>query len=87
MDHETILWIVFAIVVPVVLVLDLAVFQRKTHTIKTKEALLMTAGYIALALVFAGAVYFMLGQEKGFTFLTGYIVELSLSMDNLSCSC
>ena len=83
MDHETILWIVFAIVVPVVLVLDLAVFQRKTHTIKTKEALLMTAGYIALALVFAGAVYFMLGQEKGFTFLTGYIVELSLSMDNL----
>jgi tellurite resistance protein TerC len=83
MDHEAILWIVFAIVVPVVLVLDLAVFQRKAHTIKTKEALLMTAGYIALALVFATAVYFMLGQEMSFTFLTGYIVELSLSMDNL----
>jgi tellurite resistance protein TerC len=83
MSHEAILWIVFAIVVPVVLVLDLGVFQRKAHTIKTKEALLMTACYVALALVFAGVVYFMLGQEKSFTFLTGYIVEQSLSMDNL----
>ncbi len=83
MSHEVILWIVFAIIVPVVLVLDLAVFQRRAHTIKTKEALLMTAGYFALALVFAGAVYFMLGRDYSFTFLTGYIVELSLSMDNL----
>ncbi len=83
MSHETILWIVFAVVVPVVLVLDLGVFQRRAHTIKTKEALLMTAGYVALALVFAVVVYFVLGQEKAFTFLTGYIVEQSLSMDNL----
>jgi tellurite resistance protein TerC len=83
MSHETILWIVFAIIVPVVLVLDLAVFQRKAHTIKTKEALLMTAGYMSLALLFAVAVYFLLGQDKSFTFLTGYIVEQSLSMDNL----
>jgi tellurite resistance protein TerC len=64
-------------------VLDLAVFQRKAHTIKTKEALLMTAGYVVLALLFAVAVYFMLGRDMSFTFLTGYIVEYSLSMDNL----
>ena len=83
MSHETILWIAFAVLVPVILVLDLGVFQRKAHTIKTKEALLMTAGYITLALIFAGTVYFMLGRDKSFTFLTGYIVELSLSMDNL----
>ncbi|MHB8105417.1 MAG: TerC family protein [Dehalococcoidales bacterium] len=83
MSHETILWIVFAVVVPVILVLDLAVFQRKAHSIKTKEALLMTAGYMSVALLFAVAVYFMLGQDKSFTFLTGYIVEQSLSMDNL----
>jgi tellurite resistance protein TerC len=83
MSHETILWIVFAIIVPVVLTLDLGVFQRKAHTIKTKEALLMTACYMALALLFAVAVYFMLGRDKSFTFLTGYIVEQSLSMDNL----
>jgi tellurite resistance protein TerC len=83
MSHETILWIVFAIIVPVVLVLDLGFFQRRAHTVKTKEALLMTAGYIALSLIFAGAVYFMMGSHQSFTFLTGYIVELSLSMDNL----
>jgi tellurite resistance protein TerC len=83
MNHETILWIVFAILVPVVLVLDLGVFQRRAHTIKTKEALLMTAGYMTLALIFAGGVYFMLGSHQSFTFLTGYIVEVSLSMDNL----
>jgi tellurite resistance protein TerC len=83
MSHETILWIVFAVLVPVILVLDLGVFQRKAHTIKTKEALFMTAVYVALALMFAVAVYFMLGRDKSFTFLTGYIVEQSLSMDNL----
>jgi tellurite resistance protein TerC len=83
MSHETILWIVFAIMVPVILVLDLGVFQRRAHAIKTKEALFMTAVYFILALIFAGAVYFMLGRDKSFTFLTGYIVELSLSMDNL----
>ena len=83
MSHETILWIIFAVIVPVVLVLDLGVFQRKSHTIKTKEALLMTAGYVSLALIFAVVVYFLMGQDKAFTFLTGYIVEFSLSMDNL----
>jgi tellurite resistance protein TerC len=83
MSPENILWIVFAVVVPVVLVLDLGFFERKAHTIKTKEALLMTAGYVGLALVFAVAIYFLLGQDKVFTFLTGYIVEYSLSMDNL----
>ncbi|OGO01173.1 MAG: tellurium resistance protein TerC [Chloroflexi bacterium RBG_13_52_12] len=83
MSNETILWIIFAIIVPVVLVLDLGVFQRKTHAIKTKEALIGTAAYVALALIFAGVIYFMLGAHQSFTFLTGYIVEWSLSMDNL----
>jgi len=83
MSNETILWIIFAILVPVVLVLDLGFFQRKAHAIKTREALLMTAGYICLALVFAGLVYFLDGHDKSLTFLTGYIVEWSLSMDNL----
>jgi tellurite resistance protein TerC len=83
MSNENILWIVFAVIVPVVLVLDLAVFQRKAHAIKTKEALIMTACYMGVALIFAGLVYFMLGRDMSFTFLTGYIVEQSLSMDNL----
>ena len=78
MSPENILWIVFAVIVPVVLVLDLGIFQRRAHSIKTKEALLMTAGYVALALVFAVVIYFVLGQDKAFTFMTGYIVEYSL---------
>lgn len=83
MTGENILWIVFAVVVPVILVLDLAVFQRKAHTIKTKEALIMTTCYMAVALIFAGLVYFIVGRDQSFTFVTGYIVEQSLSMDNL----
>jgi tellurite resistance protein TerC len=83
MSNENILWIVFAIIVPVVLALDILVFQRKAHEVKAKEALLSTAAYVALALAFGAIVYWMLGSEKAMTYFTGYIVELSLSMDNL----
>ncbi len=83
MSHQTIMWIAFGILVPVVLALDLGVIQRKAHTIKTKEALLWTSGYVSLALIFAACVYFVLEPDKSLTFLTGYIIELSLSMDNL----
>jgi tellurite resistance protein TerC len=83
MSHENILWIVFAIIVPVVLVLDLAVFQRKTHEIKAKEAFIGTAAYVLLALLFGGVIYLFLGSSQAATYFTGYIVELSLSMDNL----
>ena len=83
MSHQTIMWLAFGILVPVVLALDLGVLQRKAHTIKTKEALLWTAAYMTLALIFAACIYFILAPDKSLTFLTGYIVELSLSMDNL----
>ena len=83
MAKETILWIVFAVIVPVVLVLDLGVFQRKAHSIKLKEALLGTGAYVLLALAFGSLVYFTLGSKPAFTYFTGYVVELSLSMDNL----
>ena len=83
MSKEGILWIVFAAIVPVVLALDLLVFQRKAHEIKAKEALMGTGAYIALALIFGVVIYFVLGSSYATTYLTGYIVELSLSMDNL----
>ena len=83
MSHETIMWIAFGILVPGVLALDLGVFQRKAHTIKTKEALFWTSGYIFLSLIFAAGVYFLLSPDESLLFLTGYIVEKSLSMDNL----
>jgi tellurite resistance protein TerC len=77
------MWIAFGILVPVVLALDLGLLQRKAHTIRTREALLATVCYITLAFMFAVGVYFMLGSHQSFTFITGYIVEWSLSMDNL----
>jgi tellurite resistance protein TerC len=83
MNNEDIMWIIFAIIVPLVLALDLLVFQRKVHEIKAKEALLGTGAYILLALVFGGLVFFMLGSASAMTYFTGYIVEISLSMDNL----
>ena len=83
MPKESILWIVFAVIVPVVLTLDLLVFQRRAHEAKAKEALLNTGAYVLLALIFGGVIYFVLGSSQATTYLTGYIVELSLSMDNL----
>jgi tellurite resistance protein TerC len=83
MSHETILWIAFAIIVPVALGLDLGVFQRTAHKVKVKEALLFSAGWISLAMLFGLAIYLMLGSEKALNFFTGYLVEESLSVDNL----
>ncbi|MFA5308655.1 MAG: TerC family protein [Dehalococcoidales bacterium] len=83
MSHETILWIAFAIIVPVALGLDLGVFQRQAHKVKVKEALLWSAVWISLALLFGLSIYLMLGSEKALNFFTGYLVEESLSVDNL----
>jgi tellurite resistance protein TerC len=83
MSGETILWIVFGIVIPVMLGLDLAVFHRKDHVIKLKEALFWSSVWISLALLFNLGVYLLVGHEKALNFLTGYLVEESLSVDNL----
>jgi len=83
MHNENVMWIIFAVVVPVVLALDIFVFQRKAHEVKAKEALLGTAAYVLLAVAFGGLIYFMLGSSFALTYFTGYIVEISLSMDNL----
>ncbi len=83
MSGETILWIAFGVIVPVMLALDLGVFHRRAHAIKVKEALLWSAMWIALALLFNLGVYLLLGHDMALKFLTGYLVEKSLSVDNL----
>jgi tellurite resistance protein TerC len=83
MSKEMYLWIAFAVIVPVALALDLFIFQRKAHKVKVKEALLWSSIWIGLALLFGLAVYFVLGSEKALNFFTGYLVEESLSVDNL----
>ena len=65
------------------LVLDLGVFHRRTHVVKFREALLWSAMWIALAAIFAVIVYFWHGRVPALEFVTGYVIELSLSVDNL----
>ncbi len=65
------------------LVIDLWVFHRTARVIKVREALIWTAFWIALALIFNLGVYFWWGSESALAFLTGYLIEKSLSIDNI----
>lgn len=77
------MWIVFAAVIAVMFILDLWVFNRKSHEIRFREALTWTLVWVGLALAFNAGVWFYLGEAKALEFLTGYIIEESLSVDNL----
>ena len=76
-------WGGFGLVVIVMLTLDLGVFHRKSHTVGMKEALTWSAVWVVLALAFGAAVYLWLGPQRGIEFLTGYLIEKSLSIDNI----
>lgn len=65
------------------LVLDLGVFHRRTHTVKFREALIWSLVWIAMAAAFAVVIYFWHGRTPSLEFVTGYVIELSLSVDNL----
>lgn len=77
------LWLGFGVFVLLMLVLDLGVFHRGAHTVGVREALTWTGVWIALALVFAGGVYHWFGAVPALEFLTGYVIEKALSVDNL----
>lgn len=83
MPYEVALWVGFGVVVTAMLALDLGVFHRKSEVISIRHAFLWSGIWIALALAFNVGVYFMRGGEAAVLFLTGYVVELSLSVDNL----
>jgi tellurite resistance protein TerC len=83
MANQVVLWVVFNLFVVAMLVLDLGVFHRKVHEVRIKEALLWSAFWIALALLFNLGVYFWRGPVTALEFLTGYLLEKSLSVDNL----
>ena len=76
-------WILFNVFVVAMLVLDLGVFHRRSHTVKFREALIWSVVWIALAIVFAVVIYFWHGRTPSLEFVTGYVIELSLSVDNL----
>ncbi len=84
MDSERlILWIAFNVFVLGMLAIDLGVFHRKAHSVSIKEATTWSIIWISLAMVFNLGIYFAWGQEKALEFLTGYVIEKSLSVDNL----
>ena len=76
-------WVVFAIVIAAALVLDLGVFHRKSKKVSLRVALIESAAWIVLSLLFAVYVHFSRGTQAGVAFLTGYLVEKSLSVDNI----
>lgn len=77
------LWIGFTVGVLLLLALDLGVFHKRAHEVKVKEALVWTAVWVALALAFNAGVYHWFGTERALEFLTGYVIEKALSVDNL----
>lgn len=77
------IWLIFLVTLVVALGLDLGVFHRKSHTVEVKEALLESVGWITVSLLFNVWVYFSQGPQAGLEFLTGYLVEKSLSVDNI----
>lgn len=76
-------WCGFVLFLVIMLALDLGVFNKKKHEVSVKEALITSGIWIALSLIFNGIVFYYLGHDKGLEFLTGYLLEKSLSVDNI----
>lgn len=76
-------WIGFHLFIFIMLALDLGVFHRKDHIVSFKEAMGWTVTWIVLALAFGAGLYAWRGEEAGTAFLTGYLIEKSLSVDNI----
>ena len=83
MSIETVLWVVFALLVAIILGLDLGVFNRRAHHIGFKEAVTWSAVWIGMVSLFGLAILLFLGPDKAAAYFTGYIIEKSLSIDNL----
>jgi tellurite resistance protein TerC len=76
-------WAGFNLLVLVLLAFDLGVLHRKHREVGVKESLWLSLGYFALAMGFAGIIFRFMGGQAGYEFLTGYLIEKSLSVDNI----
>jgi tellurite resistance protein TerC len=83
MDYGWLPWAGFAVFILFMLSLDLGLFNRKAHSVTYREASIWSAVWVSLALIFAAGVFYFYGRQSGTEFLTGYLIELSLSVDNL----
>src|SRR6266481_1670081 len=76
-------WVAFNLVVLAILAIDLGVFHRQAHKVSVREAAAWTITWITLSLSFNAAIYHFLGPKAGLEFLTGYVIEQALSVDNI----
>lgn len=76
-------WIGFHIFIFIMLALDLGIFHKKTHKVPVKEAVIWSGVWVSLALLFNLFIFFEFGKVKALEFLTGYVIEYSLSVDNI----
>jgi len=76
-------WIGFHVFIFFMLALDLGIFNRKEHKVPVKEAVIWSAVWISLALLFDLFIFFEFGKTKALEFITGYVIEYSLSVDNI----
>ncbi|CAN5236699.1 TerC family protein [soil metagenome] len=83
MSEKTVLWVSFNLFVLLMLALDLGVFHKKSHKVTVREALLWTCVWITLAMIFNLFVYYYFDKNKALEFFTGYLIEKSLSVDNI----
>ncbi|MEO8210995.1 MAG: TerC family protein [bacterium] len=83
MSYELFLWIAFNVFILLMLALDLGILQKKNHVISVKEALIWSVIWIILALLFNVFIYFEMGKGKALEWFTGYLLERSLSIDNI----
>jgi len=83
MINQVWLWIGFNVFVLAMLALDLGVFHRKAHVVSFKESITWTVVWVVLALLFNGGVWHFYGSQKALEFFTGYLIEKSLSVDNV----
>jgi tellurite resistance protein TerC len=81
--NDLLFWVLFNLFVLTMLAVDLWIFHRPGHTVRFREAVRWSVSWILLAIAFAVLVYFWRGRETAVEFTTGYIIELSLSVDNL----
>src|SRR5215212_1743721 len=83
MDFPIWAWAGFGLFILLMLALDLGVLNRKAHAVTYREATIWSVVWVTLAMVFAGLVFWKTNRQTGLEFLTGYVIELSLSVDNL----
>jgi tellurite resistance protein TerC len=83
MPTDVLLWTGFSVFLIIMLALDLGVFHKNSHVVEFKEAMIWSGVWIGLALIFNVGIFYYFGKVKGLEFMTGYLIEKSLSIDNV----